>query len=114
MVDAIVMATRIVARLARPTACSETPGADRTCLTPRHAFASQCMETPAAPDCCPLLASSVRPVTAVKAGPSASVPWIFIQNVMPADRAHLAAMSCLAYEVPGGPARWVGVPGSLR
>jgi hypothetical protein len=26
-----------------------------------------------------------------------------MQTVMPADRAHLAAMSCLALEVPGGP-----------
>jgi hypothetical protein len=44
-------------------------------------------------------------------GTIASVPWIFVQTVMPADRAHLAAMSCLAYEVPGGAARWIGVPG---
>jgi len=37
-------------------------------------------------------------------GTIASVPWIFMQTVMPADRAHLAAMSSLAYKVPGGPA----------
>jgi hypothetical protein len=47
-------------------------------------------------------------------GTIASVPWRSMQTVMPADRAHLAAMSCLAYEVPGGPARWIGVPGCLR
>jgi hypothetical protein len=47
-------------------------------------------------------------------GTIASVPWIFVQTVMPADRAHLAVMSCLAYEVPGGSARWIGVPGCLR